>query len=340
MSGARSRMALALASAAAIAAIVVGVMAGGAAPVAGRTPLSAAVATMPDSMVGVGFTDWNAALRTQSASEARRRDLMTRSVFFELPASLRAPLGLGYRDLAWEAYGRDPKGELELIQLNPGAAVDEAGLQRAGYRPLRGIWIARERSSARETTLAALAWLPRQRLVVASSKAVDVAEVLDVVAGRSASLASDPHARAAAEALSGSTSVLLESAPVGCAATRVGIDPDSAAQARAAQDRVGALERYRFLGRGLSDLPATAARQRFVLAMSFSSTAQAVEQARIRSELSTGPFIGRIGATSEVLNLTSSRVTGPTAVLTYDHPVDSGVLMTGRGPLLPAACGS
>lgn len=340
MSGARSRTTLALVLAAALAAILIGVLAGGAAPVSGRSPLSAAVATLPRSMVGVGFTDWNKALRGQSATEAQRRDLLTRSVFRELPPPYRAPLGLEEHDLAWEAYARDPKREVELMRLNRGAAIDEAGLQQAGYRRMGGLWIAQKGTSVRETTLAALAWLPRQRLIVASSKAVDVAEVLDIVAGRSPALAANPDARAAAEALSGSTSVLLEAAALGCAATRVGIDADSEAQARAAQDRAGALERYRFLGRGLSDVAGGRAVQEFVLAMPFSSTTQAGGQARIRGALSAGPFIGRIGSTNDVLRLTSTRVSGTTAVLTYDHPVDSAVLMTGRGPLLPAACGS
>ena len=340
MSGARSRVALALGLTAALAAILIGVLTGGAAPVSGRSPLSAAVATLPRSMVGVGFTDWNKALRGHPSSEVQRRDLLTRSVFHELPAPYRAPLGLEERDLAWEAYARDPKGEVELLRLNRGAAIDETGLRQAGYRRTGRLWIAREGTSARETTLAAVAWLPRQRLIVASSKAVGVAEVLDIVAGRSPALATNPYARAAAEALSGSTSVLLESAALGCAATRVGIDADSEAQARAAQDRVGALERYDFLGRGLSDVAGDRAIQEFVVAMPFSSTAQAAEQARIRGELSAGPFIGRIGSTTDVLRLRSTRASGATAVLTYDHPVDSGVLMTGRGPLLPAACGS
>jgi hypothetical protein len=339
MSGERSRVALALTLMAVLAAILIGVLTGGAAPVSGRSPLSAAMATLPESMVGVGFTDWNQALRGQSATEARRRDLITRSVFHELPADYRTPLGLEARDLAWEAYARDPRREVELMRLNRGASVDEAGLQQAGYRRMGDLWIAREGTSARESTLAALAWLPRQRLVVASSKAAVVAEVLDIVAGRSPALAANPYAREAAEALSGSTSVLLESGVVGCAATRVGIDADGEAQARAAQDRVGALERYHFLGRGLSDVRGKRDIQEFVLAMPFSSTAQAGAQARIRGELSAGPFIGRIGSMDDVLRLTSARVSGTTAVLTYDHPVDSGVLMTGRGPLLPAACG-
>src|SRR5690349_9517696 len=189
MSGKRSRVALALALTAAVAAILIGVLMGGAAPVSGRAPLSAAVATLPRSMVGVGFTDWNRALRGHSASEAQRRDLLTRSVFRELPAPYRTPLGLEERNLAWEAYARDPKREVELLRLNPGAAIDETGLQQAGYRRMHGLWIAREGTSVRETTLAALAWLPRQRLLVASSKAVDVAEVLDIVAGRTPALA-------------------------------------------------------------------------------------------------------------------------------------------------------
>lgn len=336
---ARSKLVLGLSVAALVGTPLVGYLAGGSAPVTGRTPLSAAVATLPPSMVGVGFTDWNAALRGQSASDARRRDLLTRSVFRDLAESVRAPTGLQTQDIAWEAYARDLRREVEILRLKRGASLDAAGLQQAGYQRRDGLWIAWPRSGAAETTMAVMAWLPRQRLVVASSTLAVVEEVLDIVAGRAPSLANNPHARAAAEALAGPTSALLESAQVGCDATRVeGGEFD--AQVRAAQQRFGELERFRFLGRGLTDQQGTPDVQKFVMAMSFGSAAQASRQARTRSELSSGPFIGRMGSMDEVLQLTATRTSGSTVVLVYDHPIDSAVLMTGRGPLLPAACGS
>jgi hypothetical protein len=138
--------------------------------------------------------------------------------------------------------------------------------------------------------------------------------------------------------LAGSTSVLLEVAATGCEATRVQGGDEVRAQVEAAEDRFGRLERYRFLGRGLSDRPGTAESQEFVVAMPFASAALATSQAKLRAELSKGGFIGRMGSFDEVLRLRSVRVDGSTVVMTYDHPADSAVLMTGRGPLLPASC--
>lgn len=319
-----------------IAAILSGVSAGGAAPVAGRPPLSAAVATLPTSMLAVGFTDWVMALDGHTASAARERDLLTRSVFYELPAELRDPLGFGDTDIVWEAYARDFQQEVEVVRLKRGVAPRVDVLRAAGYRRTDGVWVADVGATASGSVVDALAWLPRQRLVVTSSKAAAVRDVLAVVSGDRPALAANPTVRSAVEGVSGSTSVLLESAPIGCAATTVAGSADVAAQVEAAQDRHGRLEQYRILGRGLSDRGSGV--QRFVVAMPFASAVQAARQARVRAALSTGPFIGRLGSMDEVLRLRSTHVFGSAVVLAYDHPVNAEVLMTGRGPLLPAAC--
>lgn len=338
MVAARSTRMLVLAVVLLAAAVLAGMWAGGRAPVASRTPLSAAIATVPGSMLGVGFTDWNAALREQSAGEARQRDLMTRSVLYEMSPTERSPLDLRGREIHWEVHARNFRYGVTVVRLKRGSSFDEATLRKAGYRERRGVWLAKPGTAFDRSEVGAVAWRPEARLVIASTGPKNVQSTLDVIDGRAPALAGNRAARQAAEALAGSTSVLLEAAAIGCESTRVQGGADVRAQVEAAEDRFGTLKRYRFLGRGLSDRPDTGETQGFVVAMAFSSAALATSQAGLRAELSEGGFIGRMGSFDEVLRLRSARVDEATVVLTYDHPADSAVLMTGRGAFLPASC--
>jgi hypothetical protein len=300
--------------------------------------LSQALAAVPDSKTSVGFTNWDAALAGQRTGEAQRRDLLTRSVLRELSSDLGAPLGLRLADIAWEAYSEWSSGKVLLLRLNRGADFSPGRLRKAGYTPTSQIWVAGKASPAYGSIVASVRWLPGRRLVVASARPQTVLAVLDVLAGRRPALAANVAARAAAEPLTKSASVLLKPGALGCLDTRADTTDEATRQVRAAEDRFGDLAKYRYLGRGLSDIPGDRANQRFVVAMPFSSSRMASTQAAVRAALSDGPFIGRIGPMDDVLRLKSTRTDGSTVVLTYDHPADSEVLMTGRGPLLPAAC--
>jgi hypothetical protein len=129
---------------------------------------------------------------------------------------------------------------------------------------------------------------------------------------------------------------LIQTSGLGCEATKVAVEPERKLQADAAEARFGRLVPYAVLGRGMADDGSD--EQRFIVAMTFRSAAVASEQARIRTALSDGPFLGRSGDMAEVLRLRKSGSDGPVAFLSYDHPADSEYLMTGHGPLMQASC--
>ena len=104
---ARSALAAAATIAAVATGLVVNSLSGGAAPVGSRGPLAGALGVMPAKVGSVAFTDWRRALHGQTATEAGRRDLMTRSVFWSMAPALHRPLGLSARDVEWEAYGHE-----------------------------------------------------------------------------------------------------------------------------------------------------------------------------------------------------------------------------------------
>jgi hypothetical protein len=336
MSPAPSRAALALAALVLPLAVGAGVLVGEKAPVGSRPPLSEALGALPASTTSVGFTDWNAAVRAQRVIEAQRRDLLTRSVVRELSAE--TSLGLRETDIAWEAYAQGATRKALLVRLDRGRELDTRRLRMSGYVRKSGIWVAGRDHAAYGSIVGVVSWLPSRQLIVASTTPDNIQAVFDALQGRAPALASRKAVRAAAEQLGGSTSVLLQEGSDGCRATGAEVNDDASRQVKAAEDRFGTLATYRYLGRGLSDVPGHRSTQRFVVAMPFASARVASEQASVRGALSAGPFIGRFGPMEEVLTLRSARSDGSTAVLTYDHPADSELLMTGRGPLLPASC--
>ena len=163
--------------------------------------------------------------------------------------------------------------------------------------------------------------------------------VLAVVAGKARSLA-DGHAAAdTARALAGSDSVLLQGGRLACQTTALARDAELQRQAQTAVERAGALEPYRFSGRGLTDRGGSGfSAQRVVFAMTFDSAVEASEQADVRARLATGPFIGRTGPIDETLRLRSADADEATVRLDFAHDPDTDVFMTGTGPVLFATC--
>jgi len=212
-------------------------------------------------------------------------------------------------------------------------------LQSTGYRQDGRMWSITE-SSTLPNALAHIALVPRQRLLVMSGQSAQVPRVLDVVAGRARSLAASPEAAVTAQALAGSDSVILQGGTLGCESTAVASGDEREQQARAAVDRAGKLEPYRYSGRGVIDSGGSGfSAQRIAFAMTFDSAVEASEQAQVRARLSTGAFIGRTGQTDETLRLRSATADDSTARLDFAHDPDTDVFMTGTGPVLFAACG-
>jgi hypothetical protein len=325
---------------AAVVAVVVaatlGYFFGGSAPVGGRAPLASAVASVPADVTVLGFTDWESIHSRYSSYEAIERDLSTRSALAEADlGQIRSTLGWELSDLSWEVYAQYRLGDVDIVGLK-GDVPSAARLRKSGYELNEGIWRATGRLAAQEPLYRFLVPMKKRHLVVMSDGIEAVRKTVAVVEGRSASLAEAPHVADVTGALAGVDTALIQAGALGCEATTAAVDADTVNQVRAAQERFGTLETYRWLGRGLNDDGSHL--QTFVVAMPFTSAVIASRQADVRAAMSVGPFIGRTAAMNEVLRLRSARTDGSTAVLTYAHPADSDYLMPGRGPLLPASC--
>lgn len=318
-----------------------------------RPALTSALDVLPASTSIVGFTDWaqiretlelgtvdTAGERDELTDESAIRDLSTRSVIGEAGA-MHEVLGWSAAEIDWEAYGQDREGAAAVVRLDGSVSYDaiRSRLREAGYSRDGQVWSSTERTGLPDIT-AHVGLVPRQRLVVMSDAKARVPLVLDVAAGRARSLARNHAAADTARVLADTESVLMQGGTLGCETTAVGGGADKEQQARAAVQRAGGLESYRFSGRGLVDHGGLGfSAQRLVFAMTFESSAVASEQARVRERLAGGPFIGRFGQLEETLRLQTSANDGPTVQMTFAHDPETDVFMTGLGPLLFATCG-
>jgi hypothetical protein len=304
-----------------------------------RPALTSALDALPASTTVVGFTDWSRIRERHALGEAARRDLTTRSVIGTRVDEMHDLLGWSPADADWEVYGQGPDGAAAVVRLGRSISFDDvrSKLRAAGYRPDGPRWTASRRSSLPETFFN-VALVPRQRLVVLSDRSSQLPRVLDVIDGRARSLAGNPAAAGTAKALAGSDSVLMQGGSLACRSTAVA-GADRERQARAALDRAGDLEPFRFSGRGVADGGGSGfTAQHVVFAMTFDSAVEASEQAQVRARLATGPFIGRNGQIEETLRLRSSVADESTARLSFAHDPDTDVFMTGTGPVLFATC--
>jgi hypothetical protein len=318
----------------------------------GRPALTSALDSLPADTTVVGFTDWSRIRahldvgvvdtlgeRSDLAGTAARRDLSTRSVIGNRVDEMHDLLGWSPAEAEWEVYGQDPNGGAAVVRLGRSISFDDvrSELRAAGYRQDGPRWTASRRSGLSEI-FDNIALVPRQHLVVLSDRSTQLPRVLDVIEGRARSLAGNAAAAETAEALAGSDSVLLQGGTLACRTTAVR-GPDREQQARAAIDRAGVLESYRFSGRGIVERGGSGfSAQRLVFAMTFGSAVVASEQAQVRASLATGPFIGRSGPIDETLQLRSAVADESTARLSFAHDPETDVFMTGTGPVLFATC--
>jgi len=320
-----------------------------------RPALTSALDVLPARTTIVGFTDWSRIRdhvglgdvdtrreRADLEGRAANRDLTTRSVLGRSVDEMHDGLGWSPADVEWEVYGQDPVGAASVVRLDGSISFDDVreGLEAARYvRNDDGTWRAPEGSSRLPEILTNIALVPRQRLVVMSDEVRQMSDVLAVVAGKARSLAAGHAAADTARAMAGSDSVLLQGGRLACQSTALPRDAELQRQARTAVDRVGALEPYRFSGRGLIDRGGSGfSAQRVVFAMTFDSAVEASEQADVRARLATGPFIGRSGPIDETLRLRSADANEATVRLDFAHDPDTVVFMTGTGPVLFASC--
>jgi hypothetical protein len=304
-----------------------------------RPALTSALDVVPFRSNVVGFTHWAQIRENVGLDAARRRDLTTRSVIDGVE-NTRDLFGWSLADLEWEVYGQDPAGAGSVVRLDGSVSFDDVRekLRSAGYRQDGPTWTITE-SSTLPNALAHIALVPRERLVVMSGQDAQIPRILDVIAGRARSVAASQEAAVTAQAMAGSDSVILQGGTLGCESTAVATGDEREQQARAAVDRAGRLEPYRYSGRGVVDSGGSGfSAQRVVFAMTFGSAVDASEQAQVRARLATGAFIGRTGQIDETLRLRSATADESTARLDFAHDPKTDVFMTGTGPVLFATC--
>lgn len=320
-----------------------------------RSSLTASLDVLPAETLVAGFTDWSA-IRDElgvdrGSSRAARdalagaslRDLTTRSVLGGVIGPMHAAYGWSAADLEWESYGQSRGGAAMVGRLSGSVSIDEIEqrLGEIGYRRDGSGWTLDEQGRTAvgaelASTLGHLAFVPRERLVVASDRPGHLAAVLATIRGRRDSVLSVRPAADVASALAGSTTAVVQAGAFGCRATSLdGLGRAVQAQAAAAIARTGRLTRPGFTGRGLTE-GSSGARISFVAA--FDSPAQAAEQLQVRSALAQGPFIGRSGRIEDTLELTDASTTGAVTRLTFTTDPSRSAYMSGEGPLLFASC--
>ncbi|MET0930872.1 MAG: hypothetical protein ABWX74_15235 [Aeromicrobium sp.] len=321
-----------------------------------RSSLAAALDALPADTAVAGFTDWasireelgigaasTAAGRHALADDASLRDLTTRSVLGGVIADMHQAYGWSAADLAWESYGQTQSGAVMVGRFTDAVSIDEVEtrLRAIGYIRDGEVWSIDDAGSAAvgpelARTLAHLAFVPRERIVVATDRVGHVPAVLAAIRGRDPSALSVRAVADVAAELGGSDTAVVQAGSFGCRATSLDeLGADVRAQADAALARSGDLATPTFTGRGLTDGPR---RQSIRFVAAFASPAEAAEQLRVRSALSTGPFIGRTGQIGDTLDLVGSTAEGSTATLRFDLDPDRGAFMSGEGALLFAGC--
>lgn len=320
-----------------------------------RSALASALDALPADTQVAGFTDWSsirerfdlgdastAADRATLNDDVSLRDLSTRSVIGRSIEEMHQSYGWSAADLDWEVFGQAGDGAAMVAHFDDSVSLSDIGgtLRKLKYKQDGRVW-----SSTQETpvsgelsqTLAAIAIIPGERLIVAADRDTYVRTVLQVIDRDQPSLLSVRSASDLAQALIGTDSALLQSGVVTCAATSLGEQSaDVRRQAQAAVARAGDLADITFAGRGLSDRSTDEQEVRF--AMGFDSPAEAAAQLNVRETLAKGVFIGGSGRVEDSLQLTGARVDGATVALRFDHDPVSAAYMAGTGPLLFASC--
>ena len=321
-----------------------------------RPALSQALDALPRDTVVAGFTDWagirrslglgaasTAAGRAALADDASLRDLTTRSVIGGFVEDMHDAYGWSAADLDWESYGRAPGGAAMVGRLSDGVSIDavEKRLGRLGYTRSGDVWSLDSTNGSSvgpelASTLGNLSFVRDRRLVVAADRAGYVPDVLATIAGTTPSALSVRALADVAQSLVGSDTAVLQGRAFGCRATSFAqTDATVQAQARAALSRAGELTSPTFTGRGLTD---GARRQSIRFVAAFGSPAEAAEQLRVRSALTTGPFIGRAGRIEDTLDLRDATADGTVTTLRFSVDPDIAAYMSGEGPVLFAAC--
>ena len=323
-----------------------------------RAPLAQALDVLPADTRVAGFTDWaqirstlglgrvtTAIGRDTLVGNAFKRDLSARSILESFTTTLVAKYGWSIADLRWEMYGQASKGAVLAAGMNNDLKVGKvhSELRKLGYVKTGGIWSLDIDQLALvvpglPSTFANIAVLGDERLILASDNASYLQGVLAMHRKHGESLAAIAAVRQTATPLLGAQSAVIQVKNDACKSTGLaGESVDVQAQGRNTVKPLGKLAAVSYGGRAVFD---RAGEQRLRFSLTFSSASVSTRQLWLRSELTSGAFVGRIGQIGDVLTLASAHTTGPNATLDFDVDAEKGSFMDGNGPLLFAACSS
>ena len=323
-----------------------------------RAPLAQALDLMPPETRVAGFTDWaeirstlglgrvtTATDRGTLVSGAFERDLSARSILESFTPTMVAKYGWSIADLRWEMYGQASTGAVLAAGMNDDlkAAEVTSALRKLGYAETGGIWsLGIDQltlvAPGLPGTLANIAVLGDERQILASDSVSYLGSVLAMHREHDKSLAAVTAVRETATPLLGAQSTAIQVKIDACASTGLaGETAEVQAQGRNTVKPLGTLVAVEYGARAIFD---HAGDQRLRFSMTFGSAAAATRQLKLRSALSSGPFVGRTGQIGDVLTLTSAHTAGSNATLDFAVDPNKGSFMDGEGPLLFAACSS
>lgn len=295
------------------------------------SPMAAALAAAPAGAVEVSFTDWSRVDDGDLAAAVRAGladDTLTRSAIAPQAALWQEAFGFSPQDLSWEASALTESGSSLAVGWSSAlsaADIDEA-LEAAGYARDGDRW--RLRDDAPLPAAFATSMLVAE--VDADSRTLRAAGDDEALRG---GLADRRAVRDVVDALGASpAAMLLQRGTRACATAGVsGRGGQVAEQGEAAAERAGGLAEPTWAVRAVHD-------DDFIVTLGFASPALAADQARVRERLTTGPFIGRPGAVTDVVTEAAVSAEENVTRLSFTRQPTGSSLMDGTGPVLFAGC--
>lgn len=295
------------------------------------SPLSAALAAAPADAVEISFTDWSHVDDGDLAAAVREGladDTLTRSAVAPQAAQWEEVFGFSPQDLAWEAGSLTDSGSSLAVgwssSLGPDRitdALEAAGYERDGKRWRLGEDAPLPAALAASMTVAEVDERSRTLRAASDDTALE--------GGLSARRAVRDVVAAVGEV---PAAMLLQRGDRACATAGVsGRGGQVAEQGEAAAERAGGLAEPTWAARAVGE-------GTFTVALGFSGPGLATGQARVRERLTTGPFIGRPGAVTDVVTDADVTVEENVTRLSFTRRDGGPSLMDSTGPILFAGC--
>ncbi|OUZ07469.1 hypothetical protein BHE97_16795 [Aeromicrobium sp. PE09-221] len=295
------------------------------------SPLAAALAAAPVDAVEVSFTDWSRVDDDDLAAAVRAGladDTLTRSAIAPLAVQWEEVFGFSPQDLDWEAGSLTESGSSLAVGWSSSFgsgriadALEAAGYERDGERWRLGDDAPLPAGLAASMMVAEIDESSRTLRAGSDDGALD--------GGLSTRRAVRDVVVAVSEA---PAAMLLQRGDRACATAGVsGRGGQVAEQGKAAAERAGGLSEPTWGVRAVGE-------RSFTVVLGFDSPGLATDQARVRERLTTGAFIGRSGAVTDVV--TDADVTAEENVtrLSFTRRPGGPSLMDSTGPILFAGC--